>query len=861
MKTDRKILKNVLAAGIAAAGMTSFAAQAYGPLYIWDYASGTPYRWDVTTPVLVYVDGGNFASGTVRMYDYSLPTCNDAGGWICYEDLYVEFTNAQGVARVADALASWSAVPTSSFQATVAGSFADIGLGGADGDITGAEEEFSTDADGNVVHEILGTDNGGGIHVVFDEDGAVMANVLGAPPGVLGVASPEWADEATGIITEGWVFIGGGQTYYNDTDLAQMAGVITHELGHSFNLAHSQTNGHVVMYGDYVPMTTGPVDCSANWYVGGDYRLPYPADQVPGAADMEVMYPYINNNPDAWPSPTGQYQATASTAEDFAAIASLYPADGYAASTGTIKGHVTYPFSADGIIGVNIVARNIDDPFEDAITVMSGDWNDGESSAIQGAGEYTLQGLTPGARYVVHMENIFAGGFPTPIVLLPGPSEYYNGARESDDAGRDDACDYEEIVLAAGETRSGIDIQVNGMKKTPQLVINPAPNANNVTENGQVMGGDVINNYGEAQAWLHHAGKDAYTIIPMGGIQLSENGSVIAGRVALDGQYLPARLVPGKRIEVLPTPGNNPCDQGGGVDEYYSNFAVSPEGSTMGGFLWNCDGVYDSADPNSQKNFIVSAVTYSDSEGWTILNDHHDNLNARVNALSNDNTAVGWAALPDGWWEGRVWKDGMEVNLKDVAPAGTEYVGQATAVNSDGSMVIGIDSYDADWNQRSYTYNTRTGEFAILDIAEECPWWDWFCFGANPFNAFDIADDGTLVGGIGAASSASATLVNEVLGEQKLVDFLKGQGVINANDLGVASNATRISNNGRHIVGWTALDGYFASFKLSLDQLWVCQKGKSQRLGYPGAVGTALNKGATLGMCEADLPKQYKINY
>jgi hypothetical protein len=214
MKTSRKMLKSVLAAGIGAAGLASFAAQAYGPLYVWDYASGTPYRWDVTTPVQVWTDGGNFASGTVSLWVETPETCNEEDGWQCgyYEDRYVEFTNEQGVARVADAVASWSSVPTSSFQAAVAGSFADLGIGGDDGDITGAPEEFSTDADGNVVQEIIGTVNGGGVHVVFDEDGSVMANVLGAPPGVLGVASPEWADEETGIITEGWVFIGGAQT-------------------------------------------------------------------------------------------------------------------------------------------------------------------------------------------------------------------------------------------------------------------------------------------------------------------------------------------------------------------------------------------------------------------------------------------------------------------------------------------------------------------------------------------------------------------------------------------------------------------------------------------------------------------------
>ena len=76
-----------------------------------------------------------------------------------------------------------------------------------------------------------------------------------------------------------------------------------------------------------------------------------------------------------------------------------------------------------------------------------------------------------------------------------------------------------------------------------------------------------------------------------------------------------------------------------------------------------------------------------------------------------------------------------------------------------------------------------------------------------------------------------------------------------------ASTATRLSRNGRHMVGWTAVEGYFASWKLSLDQLWVCRKGRSQKVGYPGGVASQLAAGAELGLCEADLPKQYKDNY
>ncbi len=837
------------------------AAHAYGPLFIFDYEGGTPYRWDVSQPVPVYTDGGNFASGTVSVY---VPeTCNAENGWVCYEQVYVEFTNEQGVTRVSEALASWSSVPTSNFRAEIAGSFADLQIGGDDADITGAAEEFFTDSEGNLVHEIVGTDNGGGIHVVFDEDGSVMREVMGAPYGVLGIASPEWAEDGTGIITEGWVFIGGAGTYASDTDLTQMAGVVTHEVGHALNLAHTQTNGHAVMLYE----ATGPSACAPDAFGDGQYRLPYPQSETPDASNISVMYPFINVNPSAWPSPTGEYVASVSTAEDFAAISSLYPADGFAAQTGTITGSIYHAFSNEGVMGANVVARNIDDPFEDAITAMSGDWNDGVPGAAQAPGQFILQGLTPGAQYAIHVENIVAGGFPTPQMILPGPAEYYNGAGESDDASADDACEVAPVVVGAGETVKNVDILMNGMQGTPQLVIIPAPNVNNVTENGKMTAGTIVNSYVdfgviETQSWVRKANdkkkssqatKDAYTVLPMGAIQLSDNGRAASGRTAVGAEVFASRYTPDGGVEILPHAGNSGCNQGGGVTEYYSNFAISPDGRSMGGFLWHCDN-----DPNV-KNFEVSAVTYNDDDGWTVLNDHYDGLSSRVDALSNNGVAVGWSELPTGWWEGRIWMQGQEISVKELAPENLVDVGQATAVSSDGRWVVGINTWDDQFVRRSYSYDTDQGRFEIIDIAESCPWWDWFCFGDSPFFPYDIADTGTLVGAIGTASGAQAAIVADALGgDHKLADFLRGQGVMNASDLATASTATKVSSNGRHIVGWTAVDGYFGSFKLTLDQLFVCSDGKTQRVGYPGAVADKLAGGATLGMCEQDLPLQFK---
>lgn len=49
-------------------------------------------------------------------------------------------------------------------------------------------------------------------------------------------------------------------------------------------------------------------------------------------------------------------------------------------------------------------------------------------------------------------------------------------------------------------------------------------------------------------------------------------------------------------------------------------------------------------------------------------------------------------------------------------------------------------------------------------------------------------------------------------------------------------------------------------YSISPDTAGLKPRGHCGRLGYPGAVATALNKGATLSMCEADPPKQYKVN-
>ena len=356
--------------------------------------------------------------------------------------------NALANQLVGQSLQQWSSVATSSFRAQVAGTIADLGLG----DITGAN-----------AGSVIGADNGGGIHVIYDGDGSVLRDFIGVGDGVLGIATPEFLEaEGSTRIVEGWVIITAqGEGVEEVVTGAPLAGVITHEFGHSIGLAHTQTNG---LYYRNQPIEAWGLPAGTER--AGPDQCTSTITTWPTTEQVETMFPFIDPYP--WsPTYNSPGMATVNVADDKAALSSLYPARDYRGKTGTIVGRVVAKDGVSQLTGINVIARNVASPF-DAISRISGDRTQGTVGAD---GTFEITGLTPGAKYVVYIDQIGAGGFSTPKAILLGPEEYWN-AGEGSDATLDDACAATKIVLGSGETRH-IRIAMNGIARAPSFTYLP----------------------------------------------------------------------------------------------------------------------------------------------------------------------------------------------------------------------------------------------------------------------------------------------------------------------------------------------------------------------------------------------------
>jgi Bacterial pre-peptidase C-terminal domain len=333
-------------------------------------------------------------------------------------------TNAAAVAQTTAAFTAWEAIASATATHVNAGSLA-----------------FDVD-DTNFAPFLSPTMPDGLSAIVYDADGAIFTLLFGSDSGVLGFAGPEWINVATGVIVEGVGFMNGGALLApSPFPVAEMLAVQVHEFGHYQNLAHTVVNGQAAGFDD----TTGPT--------------PFDTFALPAsfAGLIETMYPFLFAN-------GGQETPHA---DDIAIFSALYPAPTFAASTATITGRVIAPNSLTPVTGVNVIARNVLNPFDDAVSAISSDFATDYTPGAPLVGRYTLRGLTPGANYAVFVDQILAGAFSTPPRVLPGPEEFYSGASESNDIVADAPNVFAPVSASAGATATGIDIIFNRLLPGP----------------------------------------------------------------------------------------------------------------------------------------------------------------------------------------------------------------------------------------------------------------------------------------------------------------------------------------------------------------------------------------------------------
>ena len=766
---------------IACIALLSATAFAGGPLLV-DPQTRQAYHYS-SEPIPVFYDLGNFATP----YDYNT-------------NQYVTFDNSVGKHLVEKGFGDWSNLPTTSLRAVVQGDFSRIGL---------------PDIDATNVTEIIGKSNGRGIYVIFDADGSIMENFFGVGPNVLGISSPQFSIEGTTIITESWTVLNGAAVDPNDrdpigaNDAAYFQGVATHEFGHALGLAHTQTNGAAYFYSDPV----GPASCTS---------VPYATNLT--VDDIETMYPYIN----PLVGGTGMAQANLHTLDTISAISDLYPGPGWPNAYGTISGKVYDLNGKTELTGVNVIARNVADPFADSVSALTGQMTQGQ---LGPDGSFTLHGLKPGAKYAIYLDAVMAGGFPTPPQwFLPGPEKFFAYPSTIQASA---PCRYNLLSPKPGSTVSA-SMKFDHLPGAPMLYqLGYAAGVSDISGDGTI----VVGNYGlggPVFRWTAKTGVQSMNVPSTGEItNISRNGRFISSNL-----YDPNSDSAMGAFRWDATNGWVGVKPVGtcGTDTTVP-YGVADDGSVYGmayktcndykAFRWN---------PKTGTQILPSATTKDDGSP----------ANGRPNRISADgSTVVGWEEV---WWGGRigtVWRNGQPSTILDADGNPTS---EAYATSSDGSIIAGglFDGQAPNGNGWWRAVDSTELQY-IKPLSDD----------ASPLKPFAVSKDGSVMAGFSGdpwfSFQPAPFIWTKQLGAADLNEFVKNQGT-SIEQWSSLWQPMAISDDGTVLAGWGIGFQWYGGWVLDMKKAFVCHADSTNHLqstsvAFPKSFDEHLAHGDTPGRC------------
>lgn len=838
---------------------TSGAALAGGPLYLHE-PTMKPYKWDTSKGAIpVYTDGGTLIAdkdgnlvqsftvleaGTKFNHDITLPDGTFLPAYTVLPRDMTFLTIEQANAVTAKAIAEWSNVETSTLAMTIQGTIAgQIGI---------------TDVNETNVDQIYAAENGYGFWVNYDSDGQILEQYFGIPRSqVLGIAFPEWANEETGEIIEATALMNGWFVDSKDSNGEQVAGVFTHEFGHALNMSHSQANGHLAyMAKAYSPQYDGVPGC-ANTAV-------YTQATADVVQNIETMFPFIDVR-----SIAGVAQSNVNVRDDIVNISDLYPTADYKARFGSISGTL---YTKEGVeySGINMVARNLDNPLEDVITQQSGNMTQGK---IGPDGKFTINGLTPGGRYALYIETIKAGGYPTAQTQIVSEAEYWND-NESANPGSDNACDMTPIVVSAGETKQ-IEMHFNGysdgIQYTPLVQAFVMDHSKNGKQALGTTSGGMIFMYDSTKKNFFNipTNVNGVPMLYSSGLAMNKTATKAAGVTDFDGDGVktPALWdIRASKITELEDPSQGTCTLGS--NSGYSSAAIwdiSDDGRVVAG---NTRKPHTGDDPictPEEAAYSIGVPTlWKDGKAIALEAELVRNPAwVRADRISGDGSTV--TGMTNGF--GQVaWVNGK---LRDIY---TEFGATDGAVISHDGQHVAFGALDLSNRFRTpigvQVWNTKTDELTDLgglrwcdDIPYIARWTNYCDYGYDHeslvaagaglprMTLLDASDDLSVItarAGSLLSGGFKGAIYLKGIGWMTMENFFGRQGVVEASQF-VMDNPFGVSANGSELFGGYA--GAEITFDVNMNKAFVCKDGVDQELSFPKQVVEAVQKGALFGRC------------